>query len=77
LVNSKTEPVAQTIHQELLKSCVGNPLSESDALVWMVLLHTHTIHLKTDAIAGANGVSLSFPALTRRGGGSSPATGPS
>jgi hypothetical protein len=57
----------QTIHQVLLKSCLGDRLSESDALLWMVLLHTHTIHVRADAIAGANAIPPSFPALTQRG----------
>jgi hypothetical protein len=33
----------------------------------MVLLHTHAIHLRLDAIAGANGLPSSFAALTQRG----------
>ncbi len=57
----------QTIHQDLLKSCLGDRLSESDALLWMVLLHTHTIQVRADAIAGANGIPPSIAALTQRG----------
>ena len=60
-----------TAHEELVRAAVDGRLSEEDALVWMVLLHTHEMHLQADAVcdswrshAGAGHVVLA--AQTRR-----------
>lgn len=36
----------ETAHAELLRSVLPKPLTEEDALLWMVLLHTHAIRLR-------------------------------
>jgi hypothetical protein len=56
----------ETVHRDLLKDCLSGPLTEADALLWMVLLHTHQIRLQPDAIAGGNGGILTFAAITQR-----------
>lgn len=55
-----------TLHRELLKECLGASLTEADALVAMVLLHTHQIQLDPAAIGERNGLPLTFAALTQR-----------
>ena len=39
-----------TAHEELVRTAANGRLTEEDALVWMVLLHTHEMHLQTDAV---------------------------
>jgi hypothetical protein len=39
-----------TAHSELLQSATGGRLTEQDALLWMVLLHTHQIHIVPEAV---------------------------
>jgi hypothetical protein len=57
----------ENIHRELVRSCVAGRLTEADALVWMVLLHTHTIRLQPGVVTGADPGLTEFPALTQRG----------
>jgi hypothetical protein len=57
-------------HLDLLESILKAPLTEEDALLWMILLHTHHIHLR--ASSAANGSNLEDRAeilgpLTHRG----------
>src|SRR5262249_11114618 len=40
----------KTAHEELVRSALNGRLTEADALVWMVLLHTHKIELRSDAV---------------------------
>lgn len=56
-------------HQELLCSVLKRPLTEEDALLWMTLLHTHTIRLRPEALSrnGALGASEVLPPETQRG----------
>ena len=35
----------RTAHLELVRAAVTGRLAENDALLWMVLLHTHSVHL--------------------------------
>jgi hypothetical protein len=42
-------------------------LTEADALLWMVLLHTHGIRLRPGVVTGADPGLTEFPALTQRG----------
>lgn len=40
----------ENAHAELLRSVLPRPLTEEDALLWMVLLHTHVIHLRSGVL---------------------------
>jgi hypothetical protein len=53
------------LYEGLLKDCVREGLTESDALLWMVLLHTHEIRLRPGSV-GANGSALVLSAITQR-----------
>lgn len=58
-----------TARVELLRSVLDGPLTEDDALLWMVLFHTHLIHLRPGSLAG-NGMADPLevlPAETQRG----------
>src|SRR5216683_865871 len=64
-----TKPTAK---QELLRRLTNGRLTEDDALNWMILLHTHQIHLQPGTLAdlSANGGSGEGPVLaaeTQRG----------
>jgi hypothetical protein len=48
---------------------MSKDLTELDALLWMVLLHTHEIRLRPGAVSSSNGEPLSFAALTQRHAG--------
>jgi hypothetical protein len=39
-----------TAHTDLLRTALGGKLTEEDALLWMVLFHTHEIHLLAAAV---------------------------
>ena len=62
----------ETAHTELARAAMEGRLNEEDALVWMVLLHTHEIHLHGRSTEDAlrrherNGV-VSLSAHTQRG----------
>ncbi len=60
----------QNAHEELLRRGARGPLSEEDALLWMVLFHTHRVQFKPGALAEATDGG-SHPrwlsALTQRG----------
>jgi hypothetical protein len=56
----------ETLHQKLLKDSISGKPTEADTLLWMVLLHTHQIHLRPEVVAGVNGAILDFPAITQR-----------
>ena len=55
-----------TLHRDLLRGAAAEGLTESDALLWMALLHTHQIQLHPGAVSSANGELLRFAALTQR-----------
>lgn len=59
-------------HFELVRNSLKAGLAESDALLWMVLLHTHEIHVRADFVEKPwrdhqEGGAVVFPALTQRG----------
>src|ERR1700722_13991939 len=62
----------ETAHLELTRSALSGRLSEEDALRWMVLSHTHEIHIRVDSVDGNwqrheyNGAVV-LHALTQRG----------
>lgn len=56
----------ESVHCDLLKDYLTGQLTEADALLWMVLLHTHQIRLHPDVVAGGNGALLNFPPVTQR-----------
>jgi len=64
-----------TAREELLRSVTKGPLTEEDALLWMVLLHTHEIHLRPGVLTndsadqGKTGVTVLSPD-TQRGAAS-------
>jgi hypothetical protein len=59
----------ENAHATLLRDLLGERIAEDDALLWMVLLHTHEIHMRPDALAEAwpNGQVAVLPAETQRG----------
>jgi len=59
-------------HKELLSSLMQEPLTEEEALLWMVLLHTHEIHIHPRTLAvhcadAGTGDAIVLPADTQRG----------
>jgi hypothetical protein len=42
-----------TAHVDLLRTALGGNLTEKDALLWMVLLHTHDIYLSVAVVDDA------------------------
>jgi hypothetical protein len=59
--------VRDSLHRDLLRNCVGSRFSEPDALLWMVLLHTHEIRMKPGAATNSNGSPVTaFAAITQR-----------
>jgi len=54
-----------SIHRELIQNHVSNRSDSDELLLWMVLLHTHTMHLKTACLADAPGVTAIHP-ITQR-----------
>jgi hypothetical protein len=59
------------VRAELLRSVLSGPLMEEDALLWMVLLHTHALHLHPGVLSSHNHGEkpeeiLVLPAQTRR-----------
>jgi hypothetical protein len=65
----------ETARVELLRSVLSGPLTEEDALLWMVLLHTHEIHLRPEVLSnrgnGEQGEEIKvLPAETQRGAAS-------
>jgi hypothetical protein len=63
--------IRDTAHKELIRCVSEAPLTEDEALSWMILLHTHEIHLRTSALdsdLGAAGQSeIVLPPETQRG----------
>lgn len=61
--------MSQTVPRELLGSVLKGRLTEDDALLWMVLLHTHAIHLRPilQSVNGVPGSGEVLPAETQRG----------
>jgi hypothetical protein len=60
-----------TAHRELFRDVTPRNLTEEDALLWMVLLHTHQIHLRSDVLADGSaesqtGKTTVLPAVTQR-----------
>ena len=53
------------IHQELLRGVIGGQLTQEDALLWMVLIHTHEIHLRSPILTDARGVTKLATATQR------------
>jgi hypothetical protein len=41
-------------------------LNESNALLWIILLHTHELRLHAGAVADSNGIPVTLPPLTQR-----------
>lgn len=63
---------ADNAHLELTRSAALGRLTEPDALLWMVLLHTHEIRVHSSAIAGVipsptTPEIVRLPALTQNG----------
>jgi hypothetical protein len=52
-------------HRELLRDVIGEQLTEEDALLWLVLIHTHEIHLRVPMLGDAPGVTTLAPATQR------------
>jgi hypothetical protein len=75
-MTTKAAPMTkQTARAELLRSVLPGPLTEEDALLWMVLLHTHTIHLRPGVLSNhSNGKqaeeTVVLAAETQRGAAS-------
>src|SRR5438046_2116561 len=67
----KTIPTIESAHEDLLRGVLREPLTEADALLWMVLLHTHTIRLRPGAVREWRGEEAAGPvelaAQTQRG----------
>ncbi len=65
----------ETAHAELLRSVLPGSLTEEDALLWMVILHTHAIHLHSGVLSSprkgeqTEGITV-LPAQTQRGAAS-------
>lgn len=64
-----------TARTDLLRSVLSDPLTEEDALLWMVLLHTHEIHLRPGVLSNrGDGVQAEeivvLPSDTQRGAAS-------
>jgi hypothetical protein len=53
-------------HRELLHDVISAQLTEEDALLWMVLIHTHEIHLRVPMLGDALGVTTLAPATQRQ-----------
>jgi hypothetical protein len=67
-----TQTPLETIHEVILRDVIRGRLTEEDALVWMVLLHTHEIHLHSGVVADPSGnvqthMEAVLPAETQRG----------
>jgi hypothetical protein len=60
-----TQLTIDTIHAELVGNALDGKLSEEDAFMWMVLLHTHEIHLRPGVLADRPAVCC-LAALTQR-----------
>jgi hypothetical protein len=63
---------ALTAKEELLRRVTHGALTEDDALLWMVLLHTHSLHLRPDLLLGDTAEEQAkkvviLPAETQRG----------
>lgn len=43
--------VKETGHKKLLSDVIKAPLAEEDGLAWMILLHTHEIHVRSQPLA--------------------------
>ena len=53
------------VHTELLRGVISGQLTREDALLWMVLIHTHEIKLRSPVLTDAHGVTT-LAAATRR-----------
>jgi hypothetical protein len=56
----------ENVPGRLLQDCLAGQLTETDALLWMVLLHTHQIRLHPGLVTGGDGWLLTFPPVTQR-----------
>lgn len=56
----------ESVFGEVLKGCWEDNLAESDALLLMLLVHTHKIQLHSGGVAGANGDQALLGPLTQR-----------
>jgi len=57
-------------HLDVLESILKGPLTETEALLWMILLHTHQIHLRGSPAANGpatDGHAEVLSPLTHRG----------
>lgn len=54
-----------TVHEELIRANLDAPMTEEDALLWMVLLHTHEIRLRSPLLGDRPKV-MSLAAITQR-----------
>jgi hypothetical protein len=65
-----TQNTCSPTHLDLLESIVKAPLTEEDALLWMILLHTHQIHLRASPAANGSNIETQSEILcplTHRG----------
>jgi hypothetical protein len=53
------------VHKELLRGVISGQLTEEDALLWMVLIHTHEIQLQSPMLTDAHEVTTLAPATQR------------
>jgi hypothetical protein len=62
-----TTLVRDNLHRDLLRDCIGVRFSEPDALLCMMVLHTHEITMKPGTATSGNGRPLTvIPAITQR-----------
>jgi hypothetical protein len=54
------------VHTELLRGVISGQLTQEDALLWMVLIHTHKIQLRSPMLTDAHGVTTLAPATQRQ-----------
>ena len=52
---SVREYSGDTLHEELLRDVLQQPLNEEGALLWMMLLHSHSIRLRAPLLADLPG----------------------
>jgi hypothetical protein len=61
----------ETAHENLLRDAIHGRFTEAEAQLWMILLHTHAIHLRAGSVEDGNHAplhgSIILPAQTQRG----------
>jgi hypothetical protein len=55
----------ESVYEHLLRGHVFDDRDEEEFLLWMLLLHTHEIHLRTACIEDAPGLLIIKPATQR------------